>query len=303
MKSEVLQARIGQIFHPGQGVGQVGGQVSISIKQTWREPASDWDAEPNYNQEKDRSIAAMERIADICCTGDVVHLSEAGPWLRDDFTKNNLPAQSVRLRRSISILNGTPADMPTFWHRFRACAHGTNVDYFGSSCFAAVYKASWFADSVISHLSLQAPIRKHIAMSLFYVHVNSEVCEPLAHLWTQPESTSSKYWHPLTIGFVNCEVADEWWRTLSAHPEMSKKIKRICPQLYAWTGAINIVHNSYLPPTLYDTANTGALSQFSEKMVYLWQNHGQSESLGWQTYGPVGIIPTQDARDLISGNS
>ncbi|KZP08892.1 hypothetical protein FIBSPDRAFT_1052147 [Athelia psychrophila] len=117
----------------------------------------------------------------------------------------------------------------------------------------------------------------------------------LFHVYVQ----SAKHQYTLTIAFVSHEVADEWWRAMSTHPEMSQWIKRISPQLYVWTGP-----NRHID--LYDPHKDG-ISQFADKMVNLWQSDSISNGLNGRnthtTYGTLGIIPVQDTTDQTSGNS
>ncbi|KZP08886.1 hypothetical protein FIBSPDRAFT_874141 [Athelia psychrophila] len=118
-------------------------------------------------------------------------------------------------------------------------------------------------------------------MGLFHVYVKS-----VPHGYT------------ITIAFVSHEVADEWWRAMSTHPELSKCITRISPQLYVWTKSLR--NELLLQNALYDPHKDG-LPQFADKMVYLGRDSNTN------TYepmnGPLGVIPVQYAPDLASGNS
>ncbi|KZP28009.1 hypothetical protein FIBSPDRAFT_927948 [Athelia psychrophila] len=117
----------------------------------------------------------------------------------------------------------------------------------------------------------------------------------LFHVYVQ----SAKHQYTLTIAFVSHEVADEWWRAMSTHPEMSEWIKRISPQLYVWTGPNRHVD-------LYDLQTDG-ISQFDNKMVNLWQSDSITNGLNGRnthtTYGTLGIIPVQDTTNQTCGNS
>ncbi|KZP08887.1 hypothetical protein FIBSPDRAFT_938765 [Athelia psychrophila] len=119
-------------------------------------------------------------------------------------------------------------------------------------------------------------------MGLFHVYVKS-----VPHQYT------------ITIAFTSHEVADEWWRAVSTHIELSKWIKRISPQLYLWSSTQSGGPGQH-PGTICTPANLDGISQFADKMVYLWQ----SDSTKYGTsYGPLGVLPVQDAPDLASGNS
>ncbi|KZP18133.1 hypothetical protein FIBSPDRAFT_600798 [Athelia psychrophila] len=110
----------------------------------------------------------------------------------------------------------------------------------------------------------------------------------------------------MTVAFASHEVADEWWRAMSTHPEMSDWIKRVSPQLYLSTG-----------PNPSSASQPGALyypqkdetSQFADKMVYLWQSDSyttNSRGLGGPSgtrHGTLGIIPVQSTTNQTSGNS
>ncbi|KZP08889.1 hypothetical protein FIBSPDRAFT_1052145 [Athelia psychrophila] len=109
-----------------------------------------------------------------------------------------------------------------------------------------------------------------------------------------PHDTAVDTDTPITIAFASHEVADEWWRAMSTHPEMSTWIKRASPQLYLWTGVNQAGTLSY-------GSHNHAVSQISDKMVSLWQFNGNGTYGSW--YGPLGIIPVQDTPDLASGNS
>lgn len=84
---------------------------------------------------------------------------------------------------------------------------------------------------------------------------------------------------------------------MSIHPELSGRIKRISPQLYAWTGT------TQSGTLLYDPQKDG-ISQFSDKMVYLWQTDSYyTGHIVGTMHGTLGIIPMQDTINQTSGNS
>ncbi|KZP18134.1 hypothetical protein FIBSPDRAFT_933599 [Athelia psychrophila] len=123
-------------------------------------------------------------------------------------------------------------------------------------------------------------------MSLFHVYIRSA-----AHGYT------------MTVAFASHEVADEWWRAISTHPETSDWIKRVSPQLYLSTGPTQ--YSDSLPGALYYPQKDGT-SQFDDKMVYLWQSDSYTiDSYGGSgtRHGPLGIIPVQSTTNQSSGNS
>ncbi|KZP08894.1 hypothetical protein FIBSPDRAFT_1052148 [Athelia psychrophila] len=103
------------------------------------------------------------------------------------------------------------------------------------------------------------------------------------HVYVQCDSRN------YAIAFANDEVADEWWRAISTHPTISKWIKRVSPQLYAWTGATKNGGLDY-------GSHEDVISQCVAKMVSLWQYDS-----GF--YGALGIIPVQDTTNQASGHS
>ncbi|KZP28008.1 hypothetical protein FIBSPDRAFT_927947 [Athelia psychrophila] len=111
----------------------------------------------------------------------------------------------------------------------------------------------------------------------------------LFHVYVQ----SAPHGYTLTVAFASHQVADEWWRAMSTHPEMSGLIKRVSPQLYVWNAK-----TAYQNKSLYDPLKDG-VSQFSDKMVYLWQTNNAQNV--WR--GTLGIISVQDITNQTSGNS
>lgn len=104
----------------------------------------------------------------------------------------------------------------------------------------------------------------------------------------------------MAIAFASREVADEWWRALSTHPEIGKYIKRSTPQLYQWIklGNFSPEINDYFGHQTFMGSLVDVVSPFASKMAFLNLNTN-----GSYFYEPPGSMPVQDAPDLASGNA
>lgn len=98
-----------------------------------------------------------------------------------------------------------------------------------------------------------------------------------------------------SLAFTSSEVADEWWRAMSGHANLSKLIKRISPQLYIWSPDVISPETGQWQAVYPSSLRKDIFSKFSTNMLLVGTPADQSV--------PVYNIPAQDTTDLVSGNS
>ncbi|KAF7980433.1 hypothetical protein HWV62_38272 [Athelia sp. TMB] len=100
-----------------------------------------------------------------------------------------------------------------------------------------------------------------------------------------------------TIAFPNSDVADEWWRALSTHPELGRCMQRCTPQLYIWDVTIA---QSY---QLQGEVNTIPNSKYRDVVARFIPRMVLSSHYNNRVSEPFGIIPVREVTDLVSGSS